>query len=116
MLSARVPTSDLVGAKVNMVWDGLFHATLWVVTTIGIWLLWAAAKRPGAILSGRSFVGSLLVGWGLFNLVEGIIDHHILNLHHVYEPMGQSVWDYLFLLWGGAMMTIGWLLRSGDQP
>ena len=36
MLSARIPTDTLVGAKVNMVWDGLFHAVVWTATAIGI--------------------------------------------------------------------------------
>jgi uncharacterized membrane protein len=26
MLSAKIPTDEIVGAKVNMVWDGVFHS------------------------------------------------------------------------------------------
>lgn len=110
MLSARVPNTDYVGAKVNMVWDGLFHAGVWMVTAIGILLLWRAGRRAGADMSGRLLAGALLMGWGLFNLVEGSIDHHLLQLHHVYEPLGLSFWDYLFLAWGAAMLAAGWLL------
>jgi uncharacterized membrane protein len=112
MLSARIPNTDYVGAKVNMVWDGFFHAGVWTVTAIGILLLWRAGRRAGADLSGRLLVGALLIGWGLFNLVEGVIDHHLLQLHHVYEPAGLSVWDWLFLLWGAGMLGGGcWLCR-----
>jgi uncharacterized membrane protein len=111
MLSARIPTDNLVGAKVNMVWDGLFHVMVWIAVAIGIALLWKAAKRPRAILSSNVFNGSMLMGWGLFNVVEGTIDHHILNLHHVYEPMGRSIWDYVFLLWGASMILAGWVMR-----
>jgi len=110
MLSARVPTDTLVGAKVNMVWDGIFHAAVWVATAIGITLLWRAIKRPEVLLSGRALFGSILFGFGLFNLVEGLIDHHILNVHHVYERLGQSVWDYVFLASGVALMLTGWLM------
>jgi uncharacterized membrane protein len=112
MLSAKIPTDNLVGAKVNMVWDGLFHAIVWAATAVGIWLLWKAVKRPGVALSGRALSGAMLMGWGLFNVVEGVIDHHVLGLHHVYEPMGQSVWDYAFLLWGAVMLTVGWSMRK----
>jgi len=112
MLSAKISTENLVGAKVNMVWDGLFHAIVWVATAVGIWLLWKAVKRPGIVLSGRALAGAMLIGWGLFNVVEGIIDHYILNLHHVYEPIGQSVWDYAFLLWGAAMLAGGWSMQK----
>lgn len=114
MLSARVPTDTLVGAKVNMVWDGLFHAVTWVTTAVGIALLWRAVKRPGVLLSGRVLVASLLMGFGLFNLVEGVMDHHLLQLHHVYERAGLSVWDYLFLLSGVALVATGWLLLRDE--
>ena len=88
MLSARVPTDTLVGAKVNMVWDGLFHAAVWVLTAVGISMLWRAARRTDAILSTRALIGAVLMGWGTFNLVEGIVDHHILQLHHDYQVLG----------------------------
>jgi uncharacterized membrane protein len=108
MLSARIPNTDYVGAKVNMVWDGVFHAGVWTITAAGIVLLWRAGRRGDANLSGRLLCGALLMGWGLFNLIEGLIDHHLLQLHHVYEPMGLSIWDYAFLLWGAAMALGGW--------
>lgn len=112
MLSAKIPTDTLVGAKVNMVWDGLFHSLVWIATAIGIWLLWKALTRPAAVVSGKALVGSILMGWGLFNVIEGVIDHHILNLHHVYELMGQSIWDYAFLTWGALMIAVGWPMRK----
>jgi uncharacterized membrane protein len=110
MLSARIPNTEYVGAKVNMVWDGFFHAGVWTITAIGILLLWRAGRRDSADLSGGLLAGALLIGWGLFNLVEGVIDHHLLQLHHVYEPAGLSVWDWLFLLWGAGMLGGGWWL------
>ena len=110
MLSARVPTDTLVGAKVNMVWDGLFHAGVWTATAMGIAMLWLALARAGERPSGRAFVGSLLLGWGLFNLVEGVIDHHLLQLHHVYERAGLSIWDWLFLASGAGLVMTGWLM------
>lgn len=110
MMSARVPTDDLVGAKVNMVWDGLFHAGVWVATAIGILLLFRAARHPDALLSGKALGAGALLGWGLFNLVEGTVDHHLLGLHHVYEPAGLSRWDYLFLAFGAAQGATGWMI------
>lgn len=110
MLSARVPTDTLVGAKVNMVWDGLFHAGVWTATAIGIAMLWRALTCGGERPSGYAFVGSLLLGWGLFNIVEGVIDHHLLQIHHVYERAGHSTWDWLFLAFGAALVTTGWLM------
>jgi uncharacterized membrane protein len=117
MLSARIPPTTLVGAKTNMVWDGLFHAVMWVITLIGVSMLWRAAARGDVAFDNRALVGGGLLGWGLFNVIEGVIDHHILNIHHVYEIEGQSGWDYAFLAWGAVMILIGWrLTRAAARP
>ncbi|WP_375426852.1 DUF2243 domain-containing protein [uncultured Sphingomonas sp.] len=109
MLSARIPPDTLVGAKVNMVWDGVFHAFVWGVTALGVALLWRA-RGGSARVPGRMFGGALLLGWGSFNLIEGVIDHHLLALHHVVERLGPSVWDWVFLVSGVALAATGWML------
>jgi uncharacterized membrane protein len=114
MLSAVCPPTTLVNVEINMVWDGLFHAFTWTMTAIGLTLLWRAGQRTDVPWSTRTFVGSLLFGWGLFNLVEGIIDHHILNIHHVVEQTGHLPWDVAFLASGLILILAGWaVIRSG---
>jgi uncharacterized membrane protein len=117
MLSARRPKDSIVNMEVNMFWDGLFHAFTWVVTAIGIALLFRAGRRAAAAWSAKTLFGSMLFGWGLFNLVEGIIDHHVLHVHHVVERLGVSVWDWAFLGVGGlGFMAVGWaIIRSGGH-
>jgi uncharacterized membrane protein len=70
------------------------------MTVAGLILLWKSGKKKDVPWSGQIFVGSLIMGWGIFNLVEGIIDHHILGIHHVIERLGLSVYDYAFLASG----------------
>jgi uncharacterized membrane protein len=115
MLLARIPPSDLVSAKVNMFWDGVFHAGVWVLTAIGLAMLWKAGARRDVAWSGRTFFGSLLVGWGLFNVVEGVIDHQILGLHHVHEYSSARLsWDIGFLIFGALLLASGGaLIRAG---
>ena len=115
MLSARRDPTSVVNMQVNMVWDGLFHAFTWVATAVGIWLLFRAARRPDVPWSGRTLFGAMLIGWGLFNFIEGLIDHHILHVHHVIERLGLSVWDYTFLASGVALMVVGWLMIRTDR-
>jgi uncharacterized membrane protein len=110
MLSGWLPVTDLVSAKANMVWDGLFHAAMWLIAMIGIGLLWRAGRRRDVEMEGRYLVGGFLLGWGLFNLVEGLVDHQILGVHHVVEALGPSIWDFAFLAWGGLMAVAGWFL------
>jgi len=102
--------------KYNMLWDGLFHAVAWCLTSWGIIALWRAARRPQVILSHRSLGGGLLCGWGLFNLVEGVLDHQVLGVHHVHPGRDQLTWDIAFLLWGGVMLSLGtWLIRPSAR-
>ena len=114
MLSARKPRDSIVNMEINMFWDGLFHAFTWMVTAIGLWMLWRAVQRRDVTLSGRRLVGAMIFGWGLFNLVEGIINHHILDIHHVVERLGVSIWDWAFLAVGGVIfIVLGWMLIAG---
>lgn len=115
MLSNQLPPDNLINAKVNMYWDGVFHAAMWVVTAVGLRLLWAAGSRADVPWSGRTFGGGLLLGWGLFNVVEGLIDHHLLQLHHVYEYTDQKLpWDLAFLGVSVGLLAAGWaLVRAG---
>lgn len=118
MLSSRFPPTDLPSMKFNMIWDGIFHALTWTVTAIGIGLLFHAAREPRNTWSGRSFVGALLFGWGTFNVVEGLIDHHLFGLHHVRPGPHQSAWDLAFIGFGALLVASGWsLIRSrGESP
>lgn len=117
MLSAKLPPSNLVDVKINMFWDGVFHAAVWLMTIIGLSLLWRASLRRDVLWSGRVLVGGLFLGWGLFNLVEGVINHQILNLHHVHE-YAEPRWagDVGFLSMGGILVGGGYsLARSANR-
>jgi uncharacterized membrane protein len=57
-----------------------------------------------------------LAGWGLFNLVEGLVDHHLLGIHHVRGGPYQLWWDLGFLAFGAALVAGGLLLRRGSRP
>jgi uncharacterized membrane protein len=107
MLSSRVPPTDLVAMKYNMVWDGLFHAFTWIATAIGLAALWRVSLRRDVQGATPILVGSMLLGWGLFNLVEGVIDHQALGVHHVHPGTDQLAWDVGFLVFGGALALAG---------
>jgi uncharacterized membrane protein len=114
MLSSVRPPLDLVEMKFNMLWDGLFHAFTWLMVCLGVWRLWAAGERADVPWSARTLVGALLLGWGLFNVVEGLIDHQLLGIHHVHPGAGELVWDLAFLAFGVLQSIAGGLLiRAG---
>lgn len=117
MGSSVVRPDTMMGMKRNMTWDGLFHAATWVIVLAGIWMLWSHARVGRRLPAAGAFLGQMLLGWGIFNLVEGIIDHHLLNLHHVRDmPAHVPAYDWIFLAVGGVLfILLGWLL-SRERP
>ena len=114
MLTAKLPPTTLENLQHNMYWDGIFSLVTWAVTAVGVALLWRASRCMDLFAHGGSLAGSALVGWGLFNLVEGVIDHHLLDLHHLVERLGVSVWDWLFLASGLVLIGIGTAMLRAD--
>jgi uncharacterized membrane protein len=114
MLTGKLPPTSVRNIEINMFWDGLFHAFTWASTMTGMALLWRAGQRADVPWSTRTFVGGQAFGWGLFNLVEGVIDHHILHIHHVTETENHLVWDLAFLASGVVLIGVGLaLIRAG---
>jgi uncharacterized membrane protein len=113
MFSARFEPTTVAHLEFNMLWDGVFHAFTWAMTVLGVAQLFHAARRPEVPWCGRTLVGASLAGWGAFNLVEGAVDHHLLEVHHVVERLGASVWDWAFLASGVLLIGAGVaLIRS----
>lgn len=113
MLSARVPLDSMAHMRTNMTADGVLHAGMWVVEMIGVALLFNAGKRVDVDWSGRALTGGLTAGWGVFNVVEGVIDHHLLDLHHVVERFGLSIWAWLFLGGSAVLIAAGFAIVRG---
>ena len=117
MLSAWRPPVTLLDAKVNMFWDGLFHVFTWLTTAVGIGMLWRVTGRADVPRSNLVFGGGLLLGWGLFNVIEGVIDHHLLNIHNVVENSpNQLAWNLGFLGLSVGLILLGrWMIARGRR-
>jgi uncharacterized membrane protein len=100
--------------KVQIAADGFFHGLTWIAVLVGLLWLWQrtrlAGRRPWAAL-----LGPMLAGWGAFNLVEGIINHHLLGLHHVRSGPGQLWWDLAFLALGVLLLIGGVYLHRRSR-
>jgi uncharacterized membrane protein len=100
---------DTVAAlKAQNAEDGFFHLATWLLTVIGVGMLFRAGQQSEGHGSGRALIGGMLGGWGLFNFVEGLIDHQILGLHHVRPGHPREfLFDMLFLASGIVLSFIG---------
>jgi uncharacterized membrane protein len=88
-----------------------------------MWVLVVAAAaltiraRQQGRLSGRwnFHAGLVLAGWGVFNIVEGLVNHQLLQIHHVRDDLGGPLaWDLGFLGVSVALAVGGWLLFRGS--
>jgi len=111
------PSSTVAGLEDNTLADGFFHVATWLAVLAGTIAATRAWQRGELAPPWRFHFGGLLIGWGAFNLVEGIIDHHILGIHHVRDDLGAPLgWDIGFLLFGAALVAVGWMLVQCARP
>ena len=117
MLTQRYPNTSMEHMELNMLADGLFHLVALTFVLVGLFLLWARAGRGGWRWTWRSLTGWMLAGWGLFNLVEGTINHHVLVLHRVNpESANPMAWDLGFLALGALLLAGGVMVARSDRP
>jgi uncharacterized membrane protein len=114
---ADYPTTTVAGLEANTLADGFFHVATWLCVLAASLMAvrsWQQGRRaPG----WRFHVGLMLAGWGLFNLVEGVVDHHLLGVHHVRDDLGAPLsWDLGFLVFGALLVVGGWLLHRSGAP
>ncbi|HEX2861009.1 MAG TPA: DUF2243 domain-containing protein [Lacunisphaera sp.] len=97
----------VAGLKQQVRQDGFFHLATWLLTVVGIGLLFSAARKsPGA--TWREVGGAMLGGWGAFNLIEGLVDHQLLGIHHVRPGHPHEfLFDMLFLVSGVLLILAG---------
>jgi len=104
------PTNTVKGLEKNTLADGVFHLATFVIVVVALYMTLRTRRADAiAVFPSRGVVsGWLLVGWGTFNLVEGIIDHHLLTVHHVRDDVGDPLaWDLAFLAVSVVLLLVG---------
>ena len=114
---AASPPTTVAGLEANTLVDGFFHLTAWIILIVATTLTVRAWQRNELAPPWRAHVGPPLAGWGAFNVVEGLIDHQILGLHHVRDDLGAPLgWDLAFLGLGAVLVIVGLaMFRSGER-
>ena len=113
MVSREESMNTVPGLEMNTLADGLFHVVTWLLVLAGS-IAAITAWRQGRLAPNWNFhFGLVLTGWGAFNVVEGVFDHHILGVHHVRDDIGGPLgWDIGFLAFGALLIVGGWLLHQ----
>ncbi|GLV14865.1 membrane protein [Alicyclobacillus hesperidum] len=90
----------------QIVSDGLLHVITTAFMVAGTSVLWLD-DTPNKTFRNRSFWGALLLGGGIFNLFEGVINHHVLQIHHVRPGPLQAEYDIAFDLAACCLVILG---------
>ncbi len=111
------PMSTVDGLEANTLADGFFHLSTWVLVLAATVLTVRAWQRDELAPPWRAHFGLMLAGWGVFNVVEGLIDHLLLGIHHVRDDLGGPLgWDVGFLVFGALLIAGGLALARVSPP
>jgi uncharacterized membrane protein len=106
----------VAGLEHNTLADGLFHVAAWLAVVAGTAAYIRDWQRGRVAPPWRAHAGAVLFGWGTFNLVEGLIDHELLGIHHVRDDLGGPLgWDIGFLALAALQMAAGWWLLASAR-
>jgi uncharacterized membrane protein len=110
-LLSLVPGLD--DLRVQVLWDGYFHILMYVVALAALWGLWRAHRRQVPAPGGAGLLAALLLGFGIWNVLDGVLSHWILGIHRIrLDVPNPLAWDLAWLAaFGLAPLVAGVLLR-----
>lgn len=113
LLSGVQAVHDL---RLQLLADGLFHALMYGIAAVALWLLWRSRALLSAPGAARHMVGWALLGFASWHALDALLSHWLLGIHRIRMDASQPlVWDVMWLLLFGVLPAIaGWrLLRHG---
>lgn len=113
LLSGTVGATTPAGLATNLRWEGVYAASALVLLLLALSWFWRAADHRRISRYFEHFVGTLLTGIGLYQVVEGVLDHQILGIHHVRQIGNVLPLDLIYLAVGVALLALGWLMMRG---
>ncbi|WP_106207234.1 DUF2243 domain-containing protein [Kineococcus rhizosphaerae] len=88
---------DRSTSTAGLVSDGWFHAGSWLAVVAGLFLFADLQRRR--VTDRRRVVAGTLLGWGGFQLYDGLVQHKALGLHQIRYGVDLLAYD---LVWNGA--------------
>ena len=109
------PTTE-AGLRMNVFFDGLFLLVMLGMTLLGGGMLWRTVNRAERPLSTAALIGAIVVGMGVFNVFDGVVDHYVLGLHDVVHE--TQAWNphwigVSLVLLGVGAAVLRWDARRG---
>jgi len=102
--------------QIGLLSDGLLHAAEIVAVVAGFFVV-ADLRRRQALAPRSSWAGFVL-GAGLFQLVDGLVNHKLLRLHQIRYGVDVTPYDLAWNLFAVALLVMGGVLAwrtRGEQ-
>jgi uncharacterized membrane protein len=97
--------------EAGLVSDGVFHAGGWLAIVVGLFLF-ADLQRRRTTVPKRVWAGGLL-GWGVFQLYDGLFQHKVLGLHQIRYEVDLLPYDLAWNISGAVGAVVGIVLLTG---
>lgn len=105
---------DKSTTSMGLVSDGILHAFSWFATVLALFMLADLRKRN--VWDKRSWVGALILGAGVFQLFDGIINHKLLRVHQIRYDVDILPYDIVWNVTAGLMIIIGLIILVQKRP
>jgi uncharacterized membrane protein len=99
---------DKSTTSIGLISDGFFHALSWLTTVGGLFLV--ADLRRWSSWNWKKWLGGVLLGAGVFQIYDGIIQHKLMMLHQIRYNVVILPYDLTWNLTAIAMIVIGYYL------
>ncbi len=114
-LLSGIDSAPFADLQVQVLADGLFHALMYVIAVIGLWMLWCRRRGFASAGADRALVAWGLIGFGTWHIVDALLSHWLLGIHRIRMDSGDPLfWDVLWLVvFGLVPAAAGWFLQRG---
>lgn len=99
---------DKSTTDIGLISDGIFHAFSWFATIAGLFLFADLRRRNGLIF--QRWLGGVLLGIGVFQLYDGIIQHKWMRIHQIRYVDNVILYDIVWNVGALIILMIGLLL------
>jgi len=105
--------------RLQIMFDGLFHALMYVIAFVGVMKLWRARRAVNGPGSGKWLWGNAFLGFGAWHIADSVLSHWVTGIHRIrVDAPNPLAWDLLwFVAFGLAPMVAGLTMvrRNGPQ-
>lgn len=99
---------DKSTTSVGLISDGLFHAFSWFATVASLFMV-ADLRRRG-FWQRKRWVGAVLLGAGVFQLYDGIVQHKFLGLHQIRYNVEIFYYDLIWNVIATSLIILGLII------